>query len=130
MKKSSDQTNAIFGRVAGPTVPGVLAVKIFVYLAVVLFFSAEAVALILLMKRAEMHLAGHPMLYAVVLGTPLPWFWWIRGYISIRKRMTSAENRQAVSPALYFFAIAIATEYLVLLLALLLLVVGLRSAGH
>ena len=82
--------------------------KIMFGLATLAFLGVQSMAVLIFVKRVELHFHHQLFLYVIVFGAPLPWFIGIQGYRHIKKFVAAGDHRSLSRAVLYFLMFVVA----------------------
>lgn len=92
--------------------------KLMFVLATLAFLGVQSMAVLIFVKRVELHFHHQLFLYIITFCAPLPWLIGIQGYRYIKRFIAAGDNRSLSQTVLYFFMFVIGSAYLQLLVYL------------
>jgi hypothetical protein len=101
--------------------------KLMFVLATLAFLGVQSMALLIFVKRLELHFDHQLLLYVITFGAPLPWLIGIQGCRHIKRQFAATGGNQSLlQTVLYFVMFVIGAAYLQLLFCLAFVVAGLH----
>ena len=96
--------------------------KLMFVLATLAFLGVQSMAVLIFVKRVELHFHHQLFLYIITFCAPLPWLIGIQGYRHIKRIVAAGDSRSLSQTVLYFVMFVIGAAYLQLLFYLMFVV--------
>ena len=109
-----------------PYVTGPMAKLMFV-LGTLAFLAVQSMAVLIFVKRVELHFHHQLFLYIITFCAPLPWLIGIQGYRHIKRIVAAGDSRSFSQTVLYVLMFVIGAAYLQLLIYLTFVIAEVHS---